>query len=72
MLLAVTRLQAVWRARQPFRAYNSLRHAAIRTQVSWVLPLPCLSSLIAPHLPFFSDCSLVVYMTTKKLSQGSI
>ena len=34
MLLAVTRLQAMWRGRQPFKAYRCMRHAAIRTQVS--------------------------------------
>lgn len=30
---ATTQLQAMWRARQPFRSYQALRHAAIRTQV---------------------------------------
>ncbi|KAA6419435.1 MAG: abnormal spindle-like microcephaly-associated protein [Trebouxia sp. A1-2] len=29
---ATTQLQAMWRARQPFRSYQALRHAAIRTQ----------------------------------------
>lgn len=30
---ATIQLQAMWRARQPFRSYQALRHAAIRTQV---------------------------------------
>ncbi|DBB17480.1 TPA: hypothetical protein ACH3X3_014500 [Trebouxia sp. C0006] len=29
---ATTQLQALWRARQPFRSYQAVRHAAIRTQ----------------------------------------
>ena len=33
MLLAVSRLQAMWRARQPYRLYSSLRRAVITTQV---------------------------------------
>ena len=44
---ATTRLQALWRARQPFMSYQALRHAAIRTQVINIAVLFMLQSLLA-------------------------
>lgn len=55
---ATTQLQALWRARQPFRSYQALRHAAIRTQVIHIAVLVKLQSLLTDQLAWL-DCRCI-------------